>query len=311
MWGVLEGLQLDETADIAEGWPMAPLERGDLMPTTICLSFDVDAYGPALFEGNANAALLSRAEFDAQVAVPRILTLLRDLEMPATFFIPGHTADCFPEMVQAVSAAGHEVGHHGYLHEPPARLSADEEVESLAKGVHSLRSITGLAPRGYRAPLWEPSGRTIGLLSEHLFAYDSSLMGTDFTPYWARSGDVIDAAGATLGPVTGVVEVPSSWLFDDWSYFAAVRRGGGGGATPPSHVREIWSEQVAFAVDEVPESVVVMTMHPQVSGQGYVLRMLREFLQSLRQDQAVQFRNVGQAADAWRARQSGANGRDG
>jgi peptidoglycan/xylan/chitin deacetylase (PgdA/CDA1 family) len=279
------------------------------MPTTVCLSFDVDAYGPVLFEGDVNAALLSQGEFDAQVAVPRILTLLGDYELPATFFIPGHTADCFPRMVEAVSAAGCEIAHHGYLHEPPARLSADEEVDSLARGIESLKRITGQAPRGYRAPLWEPSSRTIGLLGQHRFAYDSSLMGTDFTPYWARSGDAITADEATLGPATGIVEVPSSWIFDDWSYFANARRSGGGGPIPPSHVREIWSEQVAFASEEVPESVVVMTMHPQVSGQGYVLRMLREFLGSLQRNDQVTFQSIGQKADAWREGRGGTEGR--
>lgn len=280
------------------------------MPTTICLSFDIDAYGPALFQGDRNAAVLSRGEFDAQVAVPRILALLRDYELRATFFIPGHTADCFPRMVEAVLAAGHEIAHHGYLHEPPAQISAEHEAEVLAKGIRALQRITGMVPQGYRAPLWEPSSRTIELLAEHGFAYDSSLMGTDFIPYRARSGDVISPEGVAFGPESQVVELPSSWIFDDWSYFANARRAGGGGPIPPSHVLEIWGEQVAFAAESVPNGVVVMTLHPQVSGQGYVLRMLRQFLDGLTRDDRLRIETMGRAAEAWRQRASASGSSD-
>lgn len=272
------------------------------MPTTICLSFDIDAYGPALFAGDRNAAVLSRGEFDTQVAVPRILALLADCRLPATFFIPGHTADCFPKMVETVAAAGHEIAHHGYLHEPPAQLSAEQEAEALRKGIQSLERIIGTPPRGYRAPLWEPSSRTIELLVDHGFAYDSSLMGTDFIPYRARVGDVVDPEGATFGRESAIVELPSSWIFDDWSYFANARRAGGGGPTPPSHVLEIWAEQVAFAAESVPDGVVVMTLHPQVSGQGYVMRMLRQFLDQLMLDDRLHVDTLGRAAEAWRGR---------
>ncbi len=275
------------------------------MATTICLSFDIDAYGPALFVGDRNASVLSRGEFDTQVAVPRILALLAGYELPATFFVPGHTADCFPATIEGIVRAGHEIAHHGYLHEPPAQLSAEQEAEALGKGIRSLERITGERPRGYRAPLWEPSAGTIELLVEQGFAYDSSLMATDFMPYRARTGDRITADGATFGRESEIVELPSSWVFDDWSYFANARRPGGGGPTPPSHVLEIWSEQVAFAAESVQDGVVVITLHPQVSGQGYVLRMLRQFLDRVVADDQLRVESMGRAAEAWRGRTTG------
>lgn len=274
------------------------------MPTTICLSFDIDAYGPPLFAGDANASVLSRGEFDTRVAVPRILELLRDYDLPATFFIPGHTADSFPTTVEAIKGAGHEIAHHGYLHEPPAQLTPDQEAQAIVKGIRSLERITGERPRGYRAPLWEPSAVTISLLVEHGFDYDSSLMATDFMPYRARAGDRITPEGAAFGPESEIVELPSSWVFDDWSYFANARRPGGGGSTPPSHVLEIWTEQVAFAAESVPDGVVVMTMHPQVSGQGYVIRMLRRFLDQIAAD-GHRVEAMGRTAQVWRDRVSG------
>jgi hypothetical protein len=141
------------------------------------------------------------------------------------------------------------------------------------------------------------------LLADNGFEFDSSLMGTDFIPYHPRRDDNITTAGATYGSETGIVELPSSWIFDDWSYFGNVRRPGGGGATPPSHVLEIWSEQASFAAESVPDGVVVMTIHPQVSGQGYVLRMWRRLLDKLAADDRVSFSSMGNAARTWRSRE--------
>ncbi len=248
----------------------------------ICVSIDVDAFSPTIYEGRTtDAAALSRGEFDVRVGVPRLLALLRDLQAPATFFVPGHTADCFPDTLEKIVAAGHEIGHHGYLHEPPARLTPEQEAEALDRGIAALEQRAGVRPTGFRAPLWEPSPATIGLLQDRGFAYDSSLMGTDFVPYRPRVGDRVHANGADFGPEASLVEIPASWVFDDWSYFANVRRAGGGGPTPPSHVAEIWSETIAYASESSSGAAIVFTVHPQVSGQGYVLRTLRRFLHEL------------------------------
>ena len=115
---------------------------------TVCLSFDIDAYSPMLFAGEQSLAALSHGEFSVDVAVPRLLALLADYEITATFFIPGHTARWCPQAVSAVLAGGHEVGHHGYLHEPPARLSLAAETDALGRGIEALEQRTGARPAG-------------------------------------------------------------------------------------------------------------------------------------------------------------------
>jgi peptidoglycan-N-acetylglucosamine deacetylase len=247
----------------------------------ICVTIDVDAYSPVLFDGGGDAAALSQGEFDVRIGVPRLVDLLAAYDVMGTFFVPGHTAACFPEAVGLISGAGHEIGHHGYLHEPPARLTRQEEEASLDRGLESL-ARHGIRPEGYRAPLWEPSAHTLELLEARGFAYDSSMMATDFIPYRPRVGDVIDEHGATFGRHAALVELPASWIFDDWSYFANVWRAGGGGPAPPSHVLEIWTEMIAYAADSVPGAAVVITLHPQVSAQGYVLRLLTRLFTQLR-----------------------------
>jgi peptidoglycan-N-acetylglucosamine deacetylase len=269
---------------------------------TVCLSFDVDGFSSLLFDGVATTASLSRGEFDVRTGLPRLMCLLDRFGLPATFFVPGHTAVCFPDEVRAIGAAGHELAHHGFLHEPPGEIDREAELLALQRGTAALEEVAGVRPVGYRAPAWEPSSSTIELLEQLSFAYDSSLFGSDIRPYFARAGDEIDAESAKFGRTTSVVEIPVSWSREDGSYFANQYRPGGSGTTPPSHVRELWSETVAYAVSCDEPTVVVFTMHPPVSGQGYVLRMLEGFWGELAASPDVRFATLRDTAEEWRAR---------
>ena len=165
---------------------------------TVCLSFDVDA--TSLWLNSKSPSVRSRGEF-AAVAVPRLLDLLAARELPATFFIPGHTADNFTELVKAIAGAGHEIGHHGHLHENPGLHDEQGERDALERGFDALDRAAGVRPTGYRAPGWFTSDRTNDLLVEYGFAYDSSLMSADFTPFYA---------------CPGLVELPIYWSLDDF-----------------------------------------------------------------------------------------------
>src|SRR4029077_10706830 len=92
---------------------------------SVCLTFDFDALSPWAHEmALGNMAAMSRGEFGA-VAIPRILALLDRHGVPATFFIPGHTALAYPQLVREIRDAGHEIGHHGFVHENPGLFDID------------------------------------------------------------------------------------------------------------------------------------------------------------------------------------------
>ena len=77
--------------------------------------------------------MVSRGEF-GPVGERRILDLLAEHEAQATFFVPGHTALAFPDATQAIVEAGHEVGHHGWVHENPVGLDRAQEAHVLRRG---------------------------------------------------------------------------------------------------------------------------------------------------------------------------------
>jgi peptidoglycan/xylan/chitin deacetylase (PgdA/CDA1 family) len=85
------------------------------------------------------------------VGVPRLLQLLSKYAIPATFFMPADTARRHPEAVKEIAARGHEIGHHGDVHESPAQLAVADERRILEIGLDTLEKLVGQRPRGYWA----------------------------------------------------------------------------------------------------------------------------------------------------------------
>ena len=276
----------------------------DALRGTVCLTFDFDAISLWIGPYKATSpSKISRGEFGV-VGVERILTVLQRAGLPATFFVTGHTADTYPSSVRAIKDAGHEIGHHGYLHENPVTLERVEERIILEKGLAALERAAGVRPTGYRSPAWDNSPNTIELLEEFGFRYESSLMGQDFRPYWARTRDVIQCDGAyQFGPESNIVELPVSWILDDFPHFEYVSSENrvSPGLSAPSKVEEIWRGEFDFMVREVPGGVITLTMHPQVIGRGHRILMLERLIDYFKGHEGVRFATLGQVADEFRA----------
>ena len=102
----------------------------------VSLTFDFDAMSGFVARGLTTPTPVSRGEFGA-VGAERILELLARHEISATWFIPGVVIGTYPELCERISAAGHEIGHHGWTHVPPANLSQDEERAGLVRASNS------------------------------------------------------------------------------------------------------------------------------------------------------------------------------
>lgn len=246
----------------------------------VCLSFDFD--GPSLWiqRRQTTPAPISRGEFGA-VALPRILKLLAKRDIPATFYVPGHTIETYPDVCRAIAEAGHEMALHGYAHELNAMLSEDEERQILLRSMKLIEDLTGAPPRGYRAPSGDVTEQTLQLLIEHGLTYDSSLMGHDYQPYKVRLGSTFPAdQPAQWGTETGLVELPWSWTLDDYVYleFVTFRRMLMPGLKSPVEMFENFAGDVEWMVREVTAGVVTPVFHPQVIGRGHRLLALESWV---------------------------------
>lgn len=225
----------------------------------------------------------SRGEYGAEVGVPRILELLDKYKIKSTFFIPGHTIDTYPELCKEIADRGHEIAHHGYVHEDPTELSYEEEEAIMVKGLETLKKI-GVEPVGYRSPGFDYSPNTIEILEKYGFKYDSSLMGNDFYPYRPRPCKVNFDKGNEFGEPANIVVMPVSWYMDDFphSEFIMTRTG----MKPQSQTFEIWKGHFDYGLEHIENGVLDVAMHPQVIGRPHNITMLEEFIQYVLENDA-------------------------
>lgn len=173
----------------------------------VAFTFDMDADSFLHLahpkDAHRRVSVLSQLRYGPEIAVPRILDLYRRYDMKQTFFVPAWCIERYPKAVAAMVEGGHEVAHHGFIHEHPSELSRDEEQHWLRRSIEIIERHTGQRPRGYRAPLYNFSEHTLDFLLEEGFTYDASLMGDD-QPY------LVQGDGGDL------VELPTHWGLDDW-----------------------------------------------------------------------------------------------
>lgn len=278
---------------------------------------DVDAVGGWLgsYGGEDSPLDISRGMFSGEVGTPRLVELFDRFGIKTTWFVPGHSAETFPEQIQQVVAAGHELGVHGYSHENPIAMTPRQEEDVLDKCIDLLKKISGRKPTGYVAPWWEFSPATAALLQKKGFKYDHSLMHHDFQPHYVRVGDSwtkIDyskSAKEWMKPlvrgkeITDIVEIPASWYTDDLPPMMFIKAAPNShGFVNPRHLEEIWRDQFDWVYREYDYAVYTMTIHPDVSGRPQVLLMLERLFNYMSRHPGVRFTTFDEIASDFRRR---------
>ncbi|WP_298789157.1 polysaccharide deacetylase [uncultured Marinococcus sp.] len=246
----------------------------------VAVNIGVDFDGPSVWMGMYNQespAYMARGEFGAEVAAPRVLKLLDKYNIKTSWCIPGHTVDTFPEITKSVVDHGHEIVHHGYAHENITPLTYEEEEKIMTMGLESLANL-GVKPRGYRSPAWNYSPNTLSILEKYGFEYDSSLMGNDLYPYRPRPVEVHHDKANVFGPDSQLLEIPVSWLLDDFptQEFAP---GMADGLQSVSGVYDRWKAIFDYACDHEEGACFVLTTHPQTIGRGHMIVELEKLIQ--------------------------------
>jgi peptidoglycan/xylan/chitin deacetylase (PgdA/CDA1 family) len=270
----------------------------------VCLTFDFDAISGFIARGTPTPSAISRGEFGPRVSAPRLLKMLGERGLPTTWFVPGHTAETFPDAVASVARAGHEIGHHGWKHVPPATLSREEEENELVRGIAAIERTCGERPTGYRSPSWDLSPHSIELMLKHGFTYDSSMMGDDYTPYFARQGDIIELEKpAVFGKPSNLLEMPISWSTDVAPHFEFMRYPNAirPGNMNADQVLGNWIADFDYMQRELDWGVLTYTCHPFIIGRGHRILMLEKLVDALLARGAV-FVRMDAAAAEYRAR---------
>jgi peptidoglycan/xylan/chitin deacetylase (PgdA/CDA1 family) len=96
----------------------------------------------------------------------RLLEILREAHVPATFFVVGKMADRYPQLIRQIARDGHELANHSYSHRDMSRLSDSEVLTELEQTREVLKRLTGQEAYLFRPPGGDFSRRMVRLTSK-------------------------------------------------------------------------------------------------------------------------------------------------
>lgn len=242
----------------------------------IALSFDSDHETNELREGGQSIGRLSQGQYGSVQAIPRILKILGDEAVTASFFVPAVTALLYPDEQKRISAEGHEIALHGWIHERNSILPIEAERDLMLRSADVLEKVSGKRPVGIRTPSWDFSPNTLALIKEMGLLYDSSLMAD------------VDCYELMMNGVnTGVIELPVEWIRDDAVYFNMNRFASLRPQISPTDVFDIFKREFDGAYEE--GGLFQLTMHPHVTGYRSRIWILKELIAYMKSKKDVWF----------------------
>lgn len=242
------------------------------MTTPVLLTFDLDAETLWLSRDPAAAdkpVWLSQGTYGPNVGLPRILRLLKEYDVAASFFVPGVVIEKHPKAIESILDAGFTIEHHSHTHSWSDELSEDQEREEFQRGLDTIVSATGRRPQGWRSPAGELTPHSVRFMEEFGMTFSSNLFNSD-SAHLLRDG----------GRVTDIVELPFAWVLDDAPFFLYSNRLPGRSMAAPSTVVESWTREWD-GISEEDGTHFMLAMHPQIIGRPSRLWALEQTIQHI------------------------------
>lgn len=154
------------------------------------LSIDVEDYfHVSAFETISPPSSWSARELRVEKNTDRILHILDECQVKATFFVLGWVAERCPNLVRRIADDGHEIASHGYGHCLVNKQDRATFRQDICSSKALLEDLTGEIVSGYRAPSYSISPQTFWAFDELYeagFKYDSSIFPVAHDLYGIR-----------------------------------------------------------------------------------------------------------------------------
>jgi peptidoglycan/xylan/chitin deacetylase (PgdA/CDA1 family) len=155
--------------------------------------------GNPLKAGVLDLQARSWAEYGPKVGAWRLLEILERLNIRSVFYVSGTLAERYPDLMRAITVAGHVVAAHGWSqHIIPSYQSAEEEARDLARCIGALEKASGQRPTGWLSPRCTPSTRTSELLAKSGFDWHADFFDSDLPYRHATPAGAITAVPFTM-----------------------------------------------------------------------------------------------------------------
>lgn len=223
---------------------------------------------------------LSLGQYGMTHGLPRLLDMLDEFHIKAAFFVPGRTAETYPEKIKETAQRGHEISCHGYEYENFSLLSYEEQRRRIIKAVSAIEKACGRKPVGFRAPMGDLMLETLNIARECGMKYSSDLFDDD-RPYFMEVNDKRDE----------ILQIPMQWANFDLPYFAFNYRpafpSGQGRIANYSNVLSNWKDE--FTGHYNHNLCYTLQLDPQTIGSPGRMALLREFLEYMTSYEGVWF----------------------
>ena len=175
----------------------------------ITLTIDVEDWFHILdYEGAGGSDSWSSRESRIDANVDRILSILDEYDLKATFFCLGWVGEQFPQVVKRIADADHEIASHSYEHGLVYRMTEAMFKEDASRSRAILEDVSGKKVIGYRAPGFSVNSSVpwfFEALQDCGYRYDSSIFLADRAHGgWADFGKGVPARKF----YHGILEIP-------------------------------------------------------------------------------------------------------
>jgi len=244
-----------------------PFHWPDDRRVAVTLTFDFQGGEDVrpLADGTRDHEEYTQCEYGPHTAIWRILRILDEEKVRATFLTCGAIAERFPDAVKAIVANGHEIAGHGYHHEVARKLTREQEREVMRKTVDMIRGRTGQRPMGWRSCTQSPN--SLELLMEHGFLWNSNSFSHDLPFLWQANG-------------RSLVELPRQPFGDGRTYQHRNNDAGN-----PHDTLLTWKAMFDEFHEEAKRAPAYcpFQFHPYISGRPGRAKTLRSIIQHMKQ----------------------------
>jgi peptidoglycan/xylan/chitin deacetylase (PgdA/CDA1 family) len=225
----------------------------------LALTFDVDGeYGVINRYGSDDWYWRSQAQYDLETGIWRVLDILADFDVQATFCWVGRCTEDRPDAVRAVHDAGHESATHGWDHRYYRDMTPEQQSEDIKRTASAIADITGEHPVGHKSSSWRFNEHTVPVLQSLGLEWNMDYASGE-RPFLHQPDPEYPA----------LIQLPPSRLWDDYAYFVDQ-------IGPPDNAYNMWREDIDVLRAE--GKLMCLTFHPWVIGRPAPSRALVHFL---------------------------------
>ncbi|MBI4529566.1 MAG: polysaccharide deacetylase family protein [Deltaproteobacteria bacterium] len=263
------------TCIVTESWPE------DLgTPTSLQAEFRKGPPREAKFQ--KDTASITDRQYGERVGVYRVMNVLKEEGIKASFFVNGYTVEAFPELMKQIVAEGHELCSENWRHEYVTMMTTDEQRNDIKRTVDTFQRVLGFKPQGYIMPGELPTDETPGILAELGYKYWMCFLHEDL-PY------ILKVDGGEL-----VLASYGIWTTDH-------RTGQADAGRTPRELLQLWKDNFDWIYEEgeTYPGFMSLGLHPFLIGRPFRTVILREFLRYAKGHPGVWFPRGIDLANYW------------